>query len=175
MVLIGIILVVFITILNLRGVRKSGTIFAFPTYFFIFSAFLLIIVGCLKAFVFHRRPLIATFQPTVQAIEPLSLFLILRSFATGCSAMTGIEAISNAIPVFHKPEPRNPAITLPGWLVIMVTVFFGITVLTMTFDMQPTSSGNPTVIAKIAATVFSGSLTFFFPIFQIVTLGILLL
>jgi amino acid transporter len=174
-VLIGVILVIFITIVNLRGVRESGTIFAFPTYFFVFSALLLIIVGCLKAFVFQHQPLIATFKPTVQAIEPLSLFLILRSFATGCSAMTGVEAISNAVPVFHKPEPRNAAITLTWMAVILVTLFFGITVLTMTFGVQAEASGNPTVVAKIATAVFSGPLVFLFPVFQIATLGILLL
>ena len=174
-VLIDIILVIFMTIINLRGVRESGTIFAFPTYFFVFSALLLIIVGCFKAFVLHHQPLIATFQPTVQAIEPLSLFLILRSFATGCSAMTGIEAISNAVPVFHKPETRNATITLTWMAAILVTLFFGVTVLTMTFGVQPASSGNPTVIARIAATVFSGPLVFLFPVFQIATLGILLL
>jgi amino acid transporter len=174
-VLIDVILVIFITIVNLRGVRESGTIFAFPTYFFVFSALLLIIVGCFKAFVFQHQPLIATFQPTVQAIEPLSLFLILRSFATGCSAMTGIEAISNAVPAFHKPETRNAAITLTWMAVILVTLFFGVTVLTMTFGVQPEPSGNPTVIAKIAGTVFSGPLAFLFPAFQIATLGILML
>lgn len=174
-VLIDIILVVFMTIVNLRGVRESGTIFAFPTYFFVFSALLLIIVGCLKAFVFGHQPLIATFQPTVQAIEPLSLFLILRSFATGCSAMTGVEAISNAVPVFRKPETHNAAITLTWMAAILVTLFFGVTVLTMTFGVQPSPSGDPTVIARIATTVFSGPLVFLFPIFQIATLGILLL
>ena len=174
-VLIDVLLVIFITILNLRGVRESGTIFAFPTYFFIGSALLLIIVGCFKAFVFQHQPLIATFQPTIQAVEPLSLFLILRSFATGCSAMTGVEAISNAVPVFHKPEPRNAAITLTWMAAILVTLFLGVTVLVMTFGVQASPSGNPTVVAKIAATVFSGPLVFLFPVFQLATLGILLL
>ena len=174
-VLIDIILVIFITVVNLRGVRESGTLFAFPTYFFVFSALLLIIVGCFKAFVLHHQPLIATFQPTVQALEPLSLFLILRSFATGCSAMTGVEAISNGVPAFQKPEARNAAITLTWMAVILVTLFFGITVLAMTFGVQAEPSGNPTVIAKIATTVFSGPLAFLFPIFQIATLGILTL
>jgi amino acid transporter len=174
-VLIDIILVIFITVVNLRGVRESGTLFAFPTYFFVFSALLLIIVGCFKAFVLHHQPLIATFQPTVQALEPLSLFLILRSFATGCSAMTGVEAISNGVPAFQKPEARNAAITLTWMAIILVTLFFGITVLAMTFGVQAEPSGDPTVIAKIATTVFSGPLAFFFPIFQIATLGILIL
>jgi amino acid transporter len=174
-VLIAVLLVIFMTIVNLRGVRESGNIFAFPTYFFVFSALLLIIVGSLKAFVFNHQPLISTFQPTVQAVEPLSLFLILRSFATGCSAMTGIEAISNAVPVFHKPETRNATITLTWMAVILVTLFSGVTVLTLTFGVQPDPSGNPTLIARIAATVFSGPLAFIFPVFQIAVLGILLL
>src|SRR2546427_199163 len=90
-------LVVVITILNLRGMRESGSIFALPTYFFIVSALLLIIVGLVKAFVMGHQPLIGEYAP-VKAIEPLSIFLILRSFATGCSAMTGVEAISNGVP-----------------------------------------------------------------------------
>lgn len=172
---IAIILIVFMTIVNLRGVRESGTIFAFPTYFFIFSALLLIIVGCFKAFVLHHQPLIATFHPAVRAIEPLSLFLLLRSFATGCSSMTGIEAISNSIPSFHKPETRNATITLTWMAVILVTLFFGITVLVMTFGVQADPSGDPTVIAKVAATVFSGPLAFLFPVFQLAALSILTL
>src|SRR5215472_16348582 len=100
-------LVVVITLLNLRGLRESGSIFAFPTYFFVVSASVLIIWGLIKAYVFLHQPVIAQFTPTVPAIEPLSILVILRSFATGCSAMTGVEAISNGIPIFRKPETRN--------------------------------------------------------------------
>jgi len=168
-------LVVVMTILNLRGIRESGSIFALPTYFFVVSASLLILVGLVKAYVFLHQPLIGQFTPTVQAIEPLSIFVILRSFATGCSAMTGVEAISNGIPIFRKPETRNAAITLTWMALILGSLFLGITLLTMTYAVQAEPSGNPTVMAKIALQVFSGPLIFLFPIFQLSVLGILTL
>jgi amino acid transporter len=168
-------LVVVMTILNLRGIRESGSIFALPTYFFIVSASLLIVVGLVKAYVFLHQPLIGQFTPTVQAIEPLSIFVLLRSFATGCSAMTGVEAISNGIPLFRKPETRNAALTLTWMALILGSLFLGITLLTMTYAVQAAPSGDPTVIAKIAQHVFSGPLIFLFPIFQLSVLGILTL
>jgi amino acid transporter len=172
---IDIALVVIVTLLNLRGVRESGTIFALPTYFFVVSATLLIVIGLVKAYVFLHQPLIGQFTPTVQAIEPLSIFVILRSFATGCSAMTGVEAISNGVPVFRKPETRNAAITLTWMAVILGTLFLGITLLAMTYAVQAEPSGDPTVIAKIAMHVFSGPLSFMVPIFLLSVLGILTL
>jgi amino acid transporter len=146
-----------------------------PTYFFIVSASLLIVVGLVKAYVFLHQPLIGQFTPTVQAIEPLSIFLILRSFATGCSAMTGVEAISNGIPIFRKPETRNAAITLTWMALILGSLFLGITLLAMTYAVEASPSGDPTVIAKIAQQVFSGPLIFLFPLFQLSVLGILTL
>ncbi|GAC1505075.1 MAG: APC family permease [Ktedonobacteraceae bacterium] len=172
---IDVALVILITLVNLRGVRESGTFFAFPTYFFVVTAMLLIIVGIVKAFVLQHQPFIADFSPQVQAIEPLSIFLILRSFATGCSAMTGVEAISNGIPAFKKPETHNAAITLTWMAVILGTLFFGITVLTMAYGVEANASSNPTVVAQLAMRVFTGPLAFLFPIFQIATLGILTL
>src|SRR6266568_1416716 len=129
-------LVVVITILNLRGMRESGSIFALPTYFF---------------------------------------FVILRSFATGCSAMTGVEAISNGIPIFRKPETRNAVITLTLMALILGSLFLGITLLAMTYAVEASPSGDPTVMAKLALHVFSGPLIFLFPIFQLAVLGILTL
>ncbi len=167
-------LVILITLLNLRGVRESGSIFAFPTYFFIGSALLLIIVGLVKAYVFHHQPVIGTFAHA-SPIEPLTVFLVLRAFATGCSAMTGVEAISNGVPVFQKPETRNASITLTWMATILGVLFLGITLLTMTYAVSANESGNPTVIAMIAEHVFTGPLVWFFPIFQISVLGILVL
>jgi amino acid transporter len=173
-VLLDVALVILMMVINLRGVRESGSIFALPTYFFIVSAVLLIIVGLVKAFAIHHQPVIGDYAP-VQAIEPLSLFLILRSFATGCSAMTGVEAISNGVPAFEKPETRNASITLTWMAVILGTLFLGITLLATTYHVEANASGNPTVIAQIAREVFAGPLAFLFPVFQIATLGILTL
>src|SRR5258708_7326381 len=114
-VIIAVVLVIMITVVNLRGVRESGAIFAIPTYIFIVSALLPIAVGCIKAFLLQHQLVIGRYQ-YVAATEPVSLFLILKSFAAGCSAMTGVEAISNGVPAFKKPETRNAATTLTGWL-----------------------------------------------------------
>src|SRR5207248_11758030 len=85
---IDVALVVLITMVNLRGVRESATIFALPTYLFVGSAFLLIIVGSLKVFLFEHHPLFGNF-PQVVPNESLSIFLILRSFSAGCASITG--------------------------------------------------------------------------------------
>ncbi|GCE28469.1 amino acid permease [Dictyobacter alpinus] len=169
-------LVIIITVVNLRGVRESGSIFAIPTYFFIVSAFFMIAVGLFEAFVLHHQPLVASFHTinnqAVHATEGISVFLILRAFASGCSAMTGVEAISNGVPAFKKPEAKNARTTLFWMASILGLLFGGITILTLTNGIAPDPSGTQTVIAQLAAHIFSGPLAFFFPLFQ---LGILLI
>ncbi len=173
-VLIDVALVVLITIINLRGVRESGSIFAIPTYFFVATALLLIVVGLVKAYVLGHQPFIGTFA-SIKASEPLSLFLLLRAFATGCSAMTGVEAISNGVPAFKKPETRNASITLTWMATILGTLFLGITLLVMTYAVEANAAGTPTVIDQISKIVFSGPLSFMYPVFTFATLGILTL
>jgi amino acid transporter len=171
---IDVALVIFITVVNLRGVRESGSIFAIPTYIFIGSALLLIIVGSVKSFFFQHDPIIGTFPP-VQATESLTVFLVLKSFAAGCSAMTGVEAISNGVPAFKKPEARNARITLTWMAVILGTLFIGITLLATSFGVEANAASNPTVVGQIAFKVFTGPLYFMYPVFQIATLFILTL
>ena len=173
-VLLDIVLVVVITLVNLRGVRESATVFAIPTYLFVGSALLLILVGSIKVFFFDHRALFGNF-PHVGATESLSLFLILRSFAAGCAALTGTEAISNGIPAFKKPEARNASITLRWMAVILGTLFIGTTVLALGYGILAHPDGNPTVIGQIAHLVFTGPLAFMYPFFQIATLFILAL
>jgi amino acid transporter len=174
-VTIDVVLVLLIMMVNLRGVRESGSIFAIPTYIFIASALLLIGVGIFKSFVLQHNPLIGQFQ-FAKTAEPLSIFLILKSFAAGCSALTGTEAISNGIPAFKKPEARNAATTLTWMVVILGTLFIGTTVLAMSYHIEAVvPSGNPTVIGQIALKVFTGPLYFMFPVFQLATLFILTL
>lgn len=173
-VLIDVFLVIVVTLVNLRGVRESGTIFSLPTYLFIVSALLLIAIGCVKSFFVAHHPFVGQFQ-FVAATEPLSIFLVLKSFAAGCSAMTGVEAISNGIPAFKRPETRNARVTLTWMAVILGTLFIGVSVLAMTYHVEANSTGNPTVIAQIATQVFSGPLFFMFVIFQLATLLILTL
>src|SRR6266581_1183365 len=171
---IDVALVIVITIVNLRGVRESGSIFAIPTYIFIGSALLLIAVGAAKSFFLQHHPIIGQFQ-YVAATEPLSIFLILKSFAAGCSAMTGVEAISNGVPAFKKPETRNAVITLTWMAVILGTLFTGITLLATSYHVEANAAGNPTVIGQIAQQVFTGPLFFMYPVFQVATLLILTL
>ena len=171
---IDVVLVIFITVVNLRGVRESGSIFAIPTYIFIGSALLLIIVGIIKSFFIQHNPVIGTFPP-VQATESLTLFLVLKSFAAGCSAMTGVEAISNGVPAFKKPEARNARATLTWMAVILGTLFIGLTLLATSFGIEANAASNPTVVGQIAFKVFTGPLYFMYPVFQISTLFILTL
>ncbi len=171
---IDVALVIFITVVNLRGVRESGSIFAIPTYIFIGSALLLIILGSVKSFFIQHDAIIGNFQ-YAPATESLTLFLILRSFAAGCAAMTGIEAISNGVPAFKKPEARNARITLTWMAVILGTLFIGITLLATSFGVSANAASNPTVIGQIAFKVFTGPLYFMYPVFQIATLLILTL
>jgi amino acid transporter len=173
-VTIDVVLVMVITIVNLRGLRESGTIFAIPTYIFIVSALLLIAVGCIKSFLIQHQPIIGHYQ-YVAAIEPLSVFLILRSFAAGCSAMTGVEAISNGVPAFKKPETHNAAITLTWMATILGTLFIGLTLLATSYHVEANPAGNPTVIGQIAQLVFTGPLFFMYLVFQFATLLILVL
>ncbi len=173
-VTIDVVLVIFITVVNLRGIRESGSIFAIPTYLFIGSALLLIIVGGIKSFLFDHNHLFGNFH-AAPTYEALGIFLILRSFAAGCSAMTGVEAISNGIPAFKKPETKNAAITLTWMAVILGTLFIGITILATSYGVEAYANGNPTVIAQIAAHVFTGPLSFMFVVFEISTLFILTL
>ena len=173
-VAIDVALVILVTVINLRGVRESGSIFAIPTYIFIGSALVLIAVGSFKSFFLLHNGIVGHFQP-VPGVAPLTIFLILKSFAAGCSAMTGVEAISNGVPAFKKPETRNATLTLTWMAITLGTLFIGITFLATSYGIEASKTGNPTVIAQIAQLVFTGPLYFMYPVFQLATLLILTL
>lgn len=119
-VLIGLVGIGLILLGNLRGVKEAGYIFAIPTYAFVVMIYLLIVVGLGRAGAhgFHGAPL-----PHLKATQAVSLLLIGRAFASGATSMTGIEAVSNAIPSFRPPEWRN-ALTVLNWMIIMVVSMF---------------------------------------------------
>jgi amino acid transporter len=144
-VALGVGCVAVIALANIRGVRESGRIFAVPTYFFIVSFGILLVEGFFRLAV---GSLPATPPPALRAVEGLTAFLVLRAFASGCTAMTGVEAISNGIPAFRPPESRNAAITL-GWMaVILGTMFIGLTVLADRLGVVPLET--ETVVSQIA-------------------------
>src|SRR5437764_13229029 len=155
-VAIGVGCVAVIALANIRGVRESGRIFAVPTYFFIVSFGVLLLEG------FYRLAtgsLPATPPPDMPAMEALTWFLILRAFASGCTAMTGIEAISNGIPAFRPPESRNAAITL-GWMaVILATMFVGLTVRADRLGIVPVAT--ETVVSQIARRLHGTGLMYY--------------
>ena len=167
-VALGVACVTAIALANIRGVRESGRIFAVPTYFFIVSFGFMIIEG------FYRLAtgsLPRTPPPPLPSVETLTWFLILRAFSSGCTAMTGTEAISNGIPAFRPPESRNAAITL-GWMAaILGTFFVGITLLADRLGIVP--AAEETVVSQIARRLHGTG--FFYYAIQAATALILVL
>ncbi len=156
-VLLGVAAIALVTVANLRGIRESGTIFAAPTYLFLAAMFGLIGFGLIKL---ASGTLVV--PPPVQAEighEPLSLFLILRAFAVASAVMTGTEAISNGIPAFKPPEPRNAARTLLSMAAILGTMFLGLSILIVGAGVIP--SHEDTVISQLTRSVFGEGLLYF--------------
>src|SRR6059036_560880 len=168
-VVLSILAVAGIALGNLRGVRESGRIFAAPTYFFVVSILGMVGYG-LVASLFQWLPE-APYAPHPPGLEGLSLFLLLRSYAAGCTALTGVEAVSNGVQALRPPEGRN-AQTVMTWLgVISIVMFLGITYLAYDFGIIP--GGDETVVSKIARRVFGTSLAYY--AIQAATMLILLL
>lgn len=121
--------VAFVTLINLRGTRESGRVFAIPTYMFIVTLAILIVSGLVRLLVGGGAPEAAPSGQVPAVTGSLTAFLVLRAFASGCTALTGVEAISNAVPVFKRPEATNAGKTLLWMGGILVTMFLGITFL----------------------------------------------
>ena len=161
--------VVAIAVANLRGIRESGKIFAAPTYLFIGSLGVLIIYGGFGA-LFDFLPE-APYQRHPPGLEGVGLFLFLRAFASGCTALTGVEAVSDGVPAFKPPEAHNARIVLTVLGVILIVLFLGITFLAYDFGIAPRK--EETVISQLARHVFGGGAIYFE--IQAVTMLILLL
>lgn len=168
-VLLSLFFIGLITLGNLRGIRESGSIFAIPTYLYIATLSILIIVGVIKAFTGTLAP--ATAPPHLTATEPITLWLILRAFSAGAVAMSGTEAISNGVPVFKPPESRNAANTLTVMAALLGLFFLGISFLATRMGLVP--NNDETIISQIAAAVFGIGLPYY--IFQIATMGVLVI
>jgi len=153
--------IIIITLINLRGVRESGSIFMVPTYAFLACMAALLVGGFLR---FGIGPPTAPEVP-VGAAEPLTLFLILRAFASGGAALTGVEAISDGVPAFQKPEWVNAQKTLTAMVIILAITFGGITYLANRIGVVPgTVEGaheSETVVSQIARAVFGESPLYF--------------
>jgi amino acid transporter len=170
-------LIVVLTLANLRGTRESGRIFAIPTYAFVGLTLLMFIWAGIKALT-SGLPAASTAAepvPPSTGLAGLALaFLLVRAFASGCTALTGVEAISNGVPSFEKPKARNAATTLTLMGIIAVVLFGGITVLAVALDARALPDGDPSVISQIATSVFGGTSPVFY-LFQAATAAILIL
>lgn len=155
---IAVAVIIVMTIINLRGVKESGRIFAVPTYFFLGSAFLLLIVGTYQYLTGHLN-MVQGVEMAKETLEPLTWFLILRAFSSGCTALTGIEAISNGITAFKEPKPKNAASTLIAMSSILIVIFLGFTLLANRIGATP--SFTETVISQMARTVFGTNILYF--------------
>ena len=165
---IGVLIILVIMVFNLRGVRESANVFALPTYIFIFSLFVLIITSAVRFVNGDSTPVAPILSETYPAVP---LFLVLRAFASGCSALTGIEAISNGIPIFQNPSQRNAKITMLWMSGILGVLFLGITVLCHMYGIVP--KDGETAVSLLSHAVFGDN--FFYYVVQASTALILVL
>ncbi len=165
---IGVVVIVALLAGNLRGVRQAGAIFAAPTYAFIVAIFVLVLVGLINSAGHDFHPVR---PPHVTATEGVGLLLVLRAFASGSTAMTGIEAISNAVPAFQPTEWRNARTTL-SWMVSLLIVMFAGTIVLVHLDGVVPSS-TQTVLSLLAHRSFGSGFMYAFT--QAATAAILLL
>jgi amino acid transporter len=172
------VMVVVMTVANLRGLRESGSLFAPPTYLYIVMLVLLIGVGFYRIFVKDLGPiplseLSEEARELAAETEALGILMLLRAFSSGAVALSGVEAVSNGVPAFRKPESRNAATTLAMMAAILGTCFLGVSVLAS--RLQPyRGHDDPTGIALMAEHVYGGK-TVLFWITQLATFAILIL
>lgn len=160
-VLLSLILLALITTANLRGVRESGRIFAVPVYAYVLIMLALIVWGLGRSLTGHLHTLpvdhaqLAHFTGGRAVLGGVTVFLLLRAFASGAVALSGVEAISNGVPSFRAPEPRNAAITLAWTGTILGGIFFGVALLAV--RLKPTLSTQQTILSTMGRAVFGHS------------------
>ncbi len=154
---VAVAMVIFIMVINLRGVREAGSLFAIPTYYFLVMMYLTVIVGLVRLAAgtlgMVSSPPMDMVGETV--IQPLTLFLILRAFSNGTTALTGVEAISNGITAFKEPRSKNAGTTLIIMAAILGSLMLGITYLSTHIGAMP--SEQETIISQLARTAFNGT------------------
>lgn len=172
-VLIAIGLVTIVALANLRGVREAGTLFALPTYGFVVCVFITIAMGLLQCLAGCRQA--ASSSAALPAEHALSLFIILKAFSSGATALTGVEAIADGVQAFRRPQAKNAATTLAVMGAMSISLFLGITYLAGSLDVRIAEHlpGGKSVLAQIGDTVFSGGAMFY--VLQVFTALILIL
>ena len=173
-VLIGVLIVVFLTVANLRGAREAGLIFAAPTYIYVVALYGMIAIGLFRV-LSGGIPAAAlppeSFDPN--GVQPLALFLVLRAFASGSSGLTGTEAVANGVQAFKAPESRNAGVVLLIMATLFGTLFLSISYLATTIGIQPDKSETQTVLSLLARSIVGDG--WYFYLIQLSTTVILTL
>ena len=170
--------ILILTVMNLRGVKESGRVFAAPTYVYVVALGSLLAIGLGRSVFGDLEPLkvnpdaLEEIGYNAAAMGGLTVLLLMRAFSSGAVALSGIEAISNGVPAFKQPESKNAAATLVWMGVILAAFFFGISVLAN--HLQPTVSENETILSQLAGAVFGGG-SFMYYVLQASTAAILVL
>lgn len=157
--ILGVAAIVLVLLVNLRGVRESGKVFAVPTYLFIGSMLLLLAVGTFQLLFGQLTPVVSQSVATQTAVESVSVFLLLRAFSSGCTALTGVEVISNGVTAFRPPEPKNAVITMITMALILGTLFLGIS--TMAYHLGVLPKDDETVVSQVARAIFGEGVLYY--------------
>lgn len=165
-IIVSLILLAFITILNLRGMQETGAVLAVPVYFFIGSFLVMIGLGFIRLATSSPIPFP---ESMLEPIQPLSIFILLRAFASGSTALTGVEAISNGVPAFKQPESKNAGVTLIVMSVVMGILFLGTLGLSQYFGIV--AAADETILSALSRHLFDNSILYY--IIQISTLAML--
>jgi len=154
-------MVVFITVINLRGIKESGSTFAIPSYFFVFMMVLTVVVGLFRFLILGSLGQVIDPPQDLMRnlVQPITIFLILKAFSSGTTALTGVEAISNGITAFKEPRSKNAGTTLIMMAFILGSLMLGITFLSHQIGVMP--SEEETVISQLARTVFDSRGVFY--------------
>jgi len=154
--------IALITIANLRGLRESGNIFAVPTYLFVGLALAIVAIGAIRIVTGTVGPIPAERDAVPFGSETLGILLLLKAFAGGSVALTGVEAIANGVPAFKPPEARNAADTMTAMSILLAILFVGLTVFAVAFGLRPTAEGGPSIVALAARTAFGAASPLFY-------------
>lgn len=159
---------------NLRGVKEAGTLFALPTYGFVITVYVLLATGFVQCL--DGCPRAATADLPLHTEHALTFFLVLRAFASGSTALTGVEAISNGVQAFRRPQSRNAATTLTMMATMTIGMFLGITALARALQVRTNEeiALSKSVLSQIGETVFGGDAPMYY-VLQAFTAGILIL
>jgi amino acid transporter len=168
--------VVLLTVANLRGVKEASTLFALPTYFFILSVFSVLVAGFVQCLDGECPSAISSQAVIEPELAVVGLFLILRAFASGSTALTGVEAVANGVQAFREPKAHNAAATLGIMGAISISMFLGISTLALWFDVrisEETIDEYGTVLSQLGRAAFNGGFGFY--VLQVFTAAILIL